>query len=312
VKRNLVVFTILATVLLVGLMTFFSGLPLTPISQAAIPTTFPTPRTPGDTGDICSLANGCIYQDGLAIQNKDVAQPNLYLETMANQTGSAIQVADTAGTTTFAVSPAGGILMAVGLESTAGGLTLDAGNINVTGNIHATVKVNSDATIGAGTIITAGTSASAPTLVGTTNVNSNGTIGAGTSITSGTSIIAGTSLAAGTSVVAGTSLAAGTSNTVGTFLVLTPAARITVTQNSTINPTGSYQPLGAAAGTSTATITIKPAGTLLRLINETTQTITISDTSTIMLTGDIALGQYDTLTLMSDGTNWVEIASSNN
>jgi hypothetical protein len=98
----------------------------------------------------------------------------------------------------------------------------------------------------------------------------------------------------------------------GTWLLLTPATRITVTQDSTINPTGSYQPLGAAGATSTATITAKPAGSFLRLINETNQTITISDTGTLKLSADIALGQFDTLTLISDGTNWVQISTANN
>ncbi len=42
------------------------------------------------------------------------------------------------------------------------------------------------------------------------------------------------------------------------------------------------------------------------------QTITISDTGTLKLTGDLALGTADTLRLLSDGTNWYQISTANN
>ena len=43
-----------------------------------------------------------------------------------------------------------------------------------------------------------------------------------------------------------------------------------------------------------------------------TNTITITDTGTLKLSGNAALGQYDTITLWSDGTNWIEISETNN
>ena len=48
------------------------------------------------------------------------------------------------------------------------------------------------------------------------------------------------------------------------------------------------------------------------MVNNSNTTITISDTGTLKLSGNIALGQYDTLVLISDGTNWVQLATTNN
>jgi hypothetical protein len=100
--------------------------------------------------------------------------------------------------------------------------------------------------------------------------------------------------------------------TAGTFLVLTKAANVSVVADSTITPLASYQPITAAATCGTASIAPLAAGTVLRLINVGSNTITITDTGTLMLSGDIALGQYDSLLLLSDGTNWVQMGTSNN
>ena len=90
---------------------------------------------------------------------------------------------------------------------------------------------------------------------------------------------------------------------------------ITVTDNLEIAPTGSYQPiacLGAADGVGTGSITAGAAGDVLILTNINTNTVTISDTGTLKLSGDTALGQYDSLLLLSDGTNWIEIGEGAN
>lgn len=97
-----------------------------------------------------------------------------------------------------------------------------------------------------------------------------------------------------------------------TYLVLAPQANVTVTMGSTITPTGSYQPLTSAGNVGTASIVAGAAGTILRLVNVGSNTITISDTGTLKLSGDIALGQYDSLLLLGDGTNYIQMGTSNN
>jgi len=50
----------------------------------------------------------------------------------------------------------------------------------------------------------------------------------------------------------------------------------------------------------------------LVLVNVGSNTITLTDTGTLKLSANAALGQYDTITLQSDGTNWIELAKANN
>lgn len=99
---------------------------------------------------------------------------------------------------------------------------------------------------------------------------------------------------------------------VGTFERLVPASTVVVTSGGTITPTGSYQPLSSAGTVGTSAIVAGTAGDLLYLINTSNTTITLTDTGTLKLGGNRALGQYDTLTLQSDGTNWIERAYTNN
>lgn len=97
-------------------------------------------------------------------------------------------------------------------------------------------------------------------------------------------------------------------------LKFTAASTITVTANSTIT-TASYVvvPLAAAGTVGTSTITgCNTAGKLTILRNTSNHTITITDTSTIMLGSNAALGQYDTLTLLGDGTNCLQISKADN
>lgn len=88
----------------------------------------------------------------------------------------------------------------------------------------------------------------------------------------------------------------------------------TLTFGSVITDVATFQPIGAAgaiglSGISTAT---SVAGDILILENVVNQAITISDTGTTMLSGNLTLGQYDTLGLVFDGTNWVELYTTNN
>ena len=95
-------------------------------------------------------------------------------------------------------------------------------------------------------------------------------------------------------------------------LTLANQTGIVVTDNLTISPTGSYQPISAAGAVGTSSITAGSAGDLLILTNTGSNAITISDTGTLKLSSDAALGQYDSLFLLSDGTNWIEIGEGAN
>jgi hypothetical protein len=101
--------------------------------------------------------------------------------------------------------------------------------------------------------------------------------------------------------------------TVGTFANLTQAGVITVTNGSTIALTKGLQPLAAAGSVATATFTgCQAAGRVSVLVNTVNQTITLTDTSTLMLAGNFGMTQYDTLTLIGDGTNCIELARAVN
>lgn len=93
-----------------------------------------------------------------------------------------------------------------------------------------------------------------------------------------------------------------------------PRTTIVVTTNGSLNPTGTYQPISstAAAATSGANITVKPAGTILTLVNVGAQTITFTETGTLISAGNVALGTMDAATFYSNGTNWYQVSASNN
>lgn len=89
-------------------------------------------------------------------------------------------------------------------------------------------------------------------------------------------------------------------------------AAIEISDDSVITPTGVYQPLTASAACGTASIAAMAAGTVVAFQNVSTNTITLTDTGTLLLSGNAALGQYDTLVLLSDGTNWIQLAKADN
>lgn len=89
------------------------------------------------------------------------------------------------------------------------------------------------------------------------------------------------------------------------YLVAQPV--ITVTTFFT--PTGRYQPVLTTV-TRGVTITVGAEGMVTTITNVSTPTLTITDTDA--LSGNMELGQYDNLTLRSDGTRWIELARSNN
>lgn len=90
-----------------------------------------------------------------------------------------------------------------------------------------------------------------------------------------------------------------------------PRTAITITNGGTLTPTGGYQRI-TAAGAVGASLATRPAGSLLHLVNVGAQTITFTETATLISAGNIVLGAGDTATLISDGTNWTQLAGSNN
>jgi hypothetical protein len=88
----------------------------------------------------------------------------------------------------------------------------------------------------------------------------------------------------------------------------------TITASSEITSVYTYQLISAAGniGTSAIAAPTSNGSNLLILENVANVSIVITDTGTTMLSGNITLGQYDTLGLIWDGTNWVQLFTSNN
>lgn len=100
--------------------------------------------------------------------------------------------------------------------------------------------------------------------------------------------------------------------TVGGDIVTTPGTAIVVTGGSTITPLGAYVPITGSTGVGTSSIAGPTAGRLIYIVNMANATITLTDTGTLKLGGNFAMGQYDSITLRGDGTNWIEAGRSNN
>lgn len=98
------------------------------------------------------------------------------------------------------------------------------------------------------------------------------------------------------------------------FVVARPAPLTVLANGDLFTPTATLHPISStvAAGVSGADIALQPAGTLLILLNVGSQTITFTETGTLISAGNIALGAGDSATLISSGTDWVQVAGSNN
>lgn len=100
--------------------------------------------------------------------------------------------------------------------------------------------------------------------------------------------------------------------TFSTWIGFDKQTALPVTFDTEISPVGTYTQLSATEAVGTGSITAGTAGQLLILTNISAHAITITDTATIMLGGNRALDQYDTLVLLSDGTNWLELSYTDN
>jgi len=101
------------------------------------------------------------------------------------------------------------------------------------------------------------------------------------------------------------------------FVAYNEAAGVIVTEGSTITALGTYQPISSAgAVTTSATTAIADGvknGQMLILVNENaSDTIIIKDSANTHLTGDVTLGNDDTLVLLWDGADWLAIGGENN
>ena len=94
-------------------------------------------------------------------------------------------------------------------------------------------------------------------------------------------------------------------------LYLIPGASITVTDGGTITPTTAVQEL-TAAGNVGADLAACGDGQVQTFVNLSNVTITITDTGTVHLAGNAALGQYDSLTVVGSGVRCIEVARANN
>lgn len=96
-------------------------------------------------------------------------------------------------------------------------------------------------------------------------------------------------------------------------LYLTQQSSQTIIYGGTITPTGAYHQITATAARGTSSVAVVgKAGRVVTLINVGSNTITLTDTGTLKLAGNAALGQYDNITLLNDGTNWIQVSKADN
>jgi hypothetical protein len=137
----------------------------------------------------------------------------------------------------------------------------------------------------------------------------NLTVGGAAAVT-GNATVGGTLATTGASTAA--SYTASGAVGVGTFIGNTPGATQVLSFDSVLTPVSSNQPISALEAIGTASIAVPAAGRLLMITNVGSNAIVFTDTGTLKLSGNITLGALDTLLLQSDGTNWVQFATTNN
>lgn len=105
---------------------------------------------------------------------------------------------------------------------------------------------------------------------------------------------------------------------IGGDLLSTRQTTVTVTSGGTVTPLGNYVPLSAAGNVGTSSIAGCTAGDsysrVVTFINVANVTITFTDTGTLKLSSNAALGQWDSLTLRchTGSGDWVEVGETNN
>ena len=128
-------------------------------------------------------------------------------------------------------------------------------------------------------------------------------------VTTGADLTVGDALTA-VDVTASDDLVVTDDATVGSHMLFTPQTVVTVTNGSTITPTGGLQYLASPAnrGTRLVATTTVAAGTVQMFYNSGSFTITLTDTAPLLLDGNVVLEPKNTLVLFHNGTSWVELS----
>lgn len=102
--------------------------------------------------------------------------------------------------------------------------------------------------------------------------------------------------------------------TIAGVVINTPGATQVIAQDTVINADYSYQPISSTGTVSTSVIATSTAlaGQWLTLVNVANTSIVLTDTGVLKLSGNLTLGQYDSVRLVFDGTNWIQVSTSNN
>lgn len=252
------------------------------------------------SGDM--LLQNSLVLDGYTADNFKVTDGinTLFTVTDAGTTGNG----DFSGTLTV-----DGISTLTGAAALNGGITVDSTAFTVadtTGNVATTGSLTASGAAALNGGITVDTSAF--TVADTSgNVATTGTL----VVSPGSSTLAALTVTDTLAVTGNATLSGDV--TIDDDLVLDPQAiTIAVTADSTITALGTVTKLSAAASCGTATITAGTAGQVLILMGPAANTITITDTGTLKLSGNCALTANGTLTMISDGTNWNEISCNDN
>lgn len=197
----------------------------------------------------------------------------------------------------------------------------DAADISGAVTLNSTLDVDGNLSSGTGDLTVADDlyvtgalgAAGAITTASTLNVTGAATLGGALTVNNNANVT-GTFNASGNSSVGGTFAVTG-DTALSADLFIAAQGAVAVTEGGIITPTGTYQELTAAGAVSTTQIAdASGSGTILILVNSSANAITLGDDAggNLILSGDAVLGQWDTVTLINYGGNWIEIAQADN
>lgn len=101
-------------------------------------------------------------------------------------------------------------------------------------------------------------------------------------------------------------------STFGGTLIYTPATTQTVTMNDAITADSAVVLLTSAGTVNTSNVACGPNGAQVTYINVGAQSIVLTDTGTLKLSGNTTLGALDNIVLQSVWGNCIEIAQADN